>query len=177
MTRKSAELVAAKSKRALATLGQISPVGARDVTSTFQFDPFDGCPKQVWAHRDYPSYSAAWQDIYDLPDGYQVDHVYPRSWAEVAGMKVSWIRLFPVLAEVNTGAGRSWEKLWAGYYRDNPAPAGMPELVYAEHYQILKILSEDVGTKGNYTSGGPLLNTPADSVTGQAIQERLSGGA
>lgn len=174
MSRSAAEIIAAKSKSALAALGTISPVGQRSVESTFQFQPFDRSPLQVWVHRNYRSYSGAWQSIFDLPDNHQVDHVYPKSWAAIDGMKVTWIRVFPVASEVNTGAGRSWEKLWAGYYRNNPPPNGVPDIIYAEHYQILKLLSEDVGVKGAYTSSGPMLRHPAETATGRAIQARLS---
>ena len=177
MSRSSAEIIAAKSKSALAAIGEISPIGHRSIESTFQFKPYDGTPLQIWVHRSYGSYSAAWQSVFELPDDHQVDHVYPKSWAAIKGMKVAWIRVFPVASDVNTGAGRSWEKLWAGFYRRNPPPNGVPDIIYAEHYQILKILSEDVGKKGAYTSSQNMLRHPAQTVTGRTIQARLSRDA
>jgi hypothetical protein len=34
-----------------------------------------------------------------------IDHVFPRSWANLPGSNLKYVRLFPVSAEINLSAG------------------------------------------------------------------------
>jgi hypothetical protein len=114
--------------------------------------PREDEPACVWVTPRYGPYRAAWlkaqaegfvEPLTSFGEWVDVDHLCARSWAAEAGL--SWIRLFPVWAEVNRSAGAGREKAALG---QNPA-SGLRRrggIVYAAELQIMKIIGHPVGT-------------------------------
>jgi hypothetical protein len=140
--------IAALGKGALSGLGTLMQVGNRDVGRIVALKPDDPTDvTSIWVDPAYTAYRSAWNAsaliglVYSLdewkgpkPD---VDHLYPRSWARLPGSEVSWVRLFPVWAEVNRSAGQREKRLLSGF-RTKPILLG--QIVFADELQILKII-------------------------------------
>jgi hypothetical protein len=113
-------------------------------------DPSD--PYIVWASPKLKKHRSVW-DIAaargfvdaatEWGDSVDIDHVFPKSWANLPGSNLQYVRLFPVWAEINrsAGAGREKEALTAG-----SIPKPRKGIVYAQELQVLKILGHPVGT-------------------------------
>jgi hypothetical protein len=146
--------IAAVSLAALKHRGRCEKIprfATRDAVVQFTGDPID--PVIVWASPKLRGYRGLWKaahrmDTVDSLDswgeGIDVDHVYPKSWARVKGMAMAYIRLFPVWAEVNRGAGAGREKSQLKDLRAMPKPLG--DVVFADELQVLKIIGHPVGT-------------------------------
>lgn len=109
-------------------------------------------PCSVWASPKLRDYRAVWnaaaaagfvEAASEWGDKVDIDHVFPRSWANAPGSNLKYVRLFPVWAEINrsAGAGREKDGLKVGLF-----PKRNQGIVYAEELQVLKILGHPVGT-------------------------------
>ena len=147
--------VAAESYNALLALG--SPRFIRDKTHAVVIVTGDQTdPSIVWASPKLSSYRAVWAEASQMGlvdparewgDNVDIDHVFPKSWAGMAGLQ--YVRLFPVWSEINRSAGGGREKamLHAGI-----APRTIGGIVFAEELQVLKILGHPVGTASDPVS-------------------------
>jgi hypothetical protein len=122
-------------------------------TALVQFTDDASDPVIVWASPNLRGYRAVWSAAHDLKavdeidtwgKGVDVDHVYPKSWATVAGMEMAYVRLFPAWGEVNRSAGAGREKSQLHELQLKPKRVG--EIIYATELQVLKILGHPVGT-------------------------------
>jgi len=114
-------------------------------------DPSDPCI--VWASPKLTGQRAVWdaaaaagfvEPASEWGDNVDIDHVFPKSWANLAGSNLKYVRLFPVWAEVNRGAGgggRERDALRVGLISTRNQG-----IVYANELQVLKILGHRVGT-------------------------------
>src|SRR5262249_12507304 len=75
-------------------------------------------------------------------DNVDIDHVFPKSLANLPGSNLEYVRLFPVWAEINrsAGAGREKHALKFGLL-----PTRKEGIVFADELQVLKILGHPVG--------------------------------
>ena len=101
--------VAAESLEALLKFG--SPWVLRDKNQALVSvtnDRSDPCI--VWASPKLTGYRAVWdaasaagfvEDAGEWGKNVDIDHVFPKSWANLPGSNISYVRLFPVWAEVN----------------------------------------------------------------------------
>ena len=139
--------VAAESLDALMKIGNPWALGSQALVLVTN-DPSDPCI--VWASPKLQDYRAVWdaacsagfvEPASEWGPGVDIDHVFPRSWANLQGLE--YVRLFPVWAEVNRSAGGGREKaaLKAGLF-----PKRKQGIVFAEELQVLKILGHPVGT-------------------------------
>ena len=143
--------VAAESLEALENIG--NPRMLRDKSDALVLDTNDpsdryivwASPKRtdqrtVWGAANAAGFVAA---VSAWGDNVDIDHVFPKSWANLPGSNLKYVRLFPVWAEVNRGAG-------GGRERDALKVGLMPKreqgIVYAQELQVLKILGLWVGT-------------------------------
>jgi hypothetical protein len=143
--------VAAESIEALAKIG--SPWVLRANSEALVLVTRDRSdPSIVWASPRLRDYRAVWdaaaaagfvEAANQWGDKVDIDHVFPKSWANAPGSKLKYVRLFPVWAEINrsAGAGREKDGLKAGLF-----PKRKQGIVYAEELQVLKILGHPVGT-------------------------------
>lgn len=109
-------------------------------------------PTCVWVDPRYQSYRSAWlkaqeqglvEPLESFGEWVDVDHLCARSWAIKAGF--SWVRLFPVWAEVNRSAGAGREKsMLRGNAGESLARRG--GIVFASDLQIMKIIGHPVDT-------------------------------
>jgi hypothetical protein len=143
--------VAAESLEALMRIG--SPCVLRsnyDALVIVTNNPTDQCI--VWASPKLRDYRAVWdaavrlgfvEDASGLGPNVDIDHVFPKSWANLPGSNLKYVRLFPVWAEVNQSAGGGREKsvLQVGIF-----PKRNKGFVYADELQVLKMLNHPVGT-------------------------------
>ena len=76
-------------------------------------------PCIVWASPRLESYRAVWNQAaaagFVEPadtwgENVDIDHVFPKSWANRPGSSLNFVRLFPVWGEVNRSAGAGREK-------------------------------------------------------------------
>ena|SRR5713101_1449763 len=113
-------------------------------------DPSD--PYIVWASPKLKHYRSVWNiaaargfvdSATEWGDNVDIDHVFPRSWANLSANNLKYVRLFPVWAEINrsAGAGREKDALTAGFIAKRKKG-----IVYAQELQVLKILGHPVGT-------------------------------
>jgi hypothetical protein len=111
-----------------------------------------GDPCIVWASPKLRDYRAVWESAANAGfveaasewgDHVDIDHVFPKSWANLPGSNLQYVRLFPVWAEINrsAGAGREKDMLKVG-----PVQTRRQGIVYAGELQVLKILGHPVGT-------------------------------
>ena len=143
--------VAAESFEALLRIG--SPWILRDRSQALVLVTNDASdPCIVWASPKLTSYRAVWNEASaagfveaasEWGDNVDIDHVFPKSWASLPNSKISYVRLFPVWAEVNRSAGGGREK--------DALKIGIPQtrmygIVFAQELQVLKILGHEVGT-------------------------------
>ena len=109
-------------------------------------------PCIVWASPKLTGYRAVWNEASRA--GFveeagawgkhvDIDHVFPKSWANSPGSNINYVRLFPVWAEVNrsAGAGREKDQLRLGVSVQRKLG-----IVFAQELQVLKILGLEVGT-------------------------------
>ena len=141
--------VAAQSFAALMNIGSPRVLGDKDrALVLLHYDETDPCIvfaspqvrsyRNVWAEASAAGYvdpASAWGDNVDI------DHVFPKSWANAAQLK--YVRLFPVWAEVNRSAGGGREK---AALRDGIKPQVRNGIVFANEMQVMKILGHPVGT-------------------------------
>lgn len=117
-------------------------------------DAVDPCI--VWASPRLTNYRAVWssasaagfvEPASEWGENVDVDHVFPKSWANSPGSKISYVRLFPVWAKVNRSAGAGREKY--GLTSELTRRRG---LCYAQELQVLKMLGHPVGTASDPVS-------------------------
>lgn len=109
----------------------------------------DAGERCVWVVATYSNYRGAWNKaaedgavdkLADWGRGFDVDHLFPRSWAEKNGIETWLLRLHPVYREVNRSAGGGREKACPAI---NPPSSGV---IYAKGLQVMKLLGHPVGT-------------------------------
>ena len=78
-----------------------------------------------------------------------IDHVFPKNWANLPGSNVKYVRLFQVWAEINRSAGAGREKgaLKAGLIAKHKG------IVYAQELQVLKILGHPSKRRQRHPTG------------------------
>jgi len=147
--------VAAESLEALTRIG--SPWVLRSKSEALVLvtnDPSDPCI--VWASPKLRDYRAVWdaagsfvEAASEWGDDVDIDHVFPKSWANLLGSNLQYVRLFPVWAEINrsAGAGREKHTLKLGIF-----PRRKEGIVYARELQVLKILGHPVGSASDPVS-------------------------
>ena len=143
--------VAATSVEALMSLGCPWALGrGPDSLVIVTNDMADPCI--VWASPKLRGYKAVWDSAAALGfvepasewgSSVDIDHVFPKSWANSPELELAYVRLFPVWAEVNrsAGGGREKDALQQGVF-----PKPRQGIFYAEELQVLKILGHPVGT-------------------------------
>ena len=113
-------------------------------------DPSD--PYIVGASPTLKSYRAVWNaasaagfvdPASEWGDNVDIDHVFPKSWANMPGSGVAYVRIFPVWAEVNRSAGAGREK---NALKGSLTTTRRQGVIYANELQVLKILGHPVGT-------------------------------
>ena len=113
-------------------------------------DPSDPCI--VWASPKLTDYRAVWNRAAaggfvdaatEWGDNVDIDHVFPKSWANLPGANLKYVRLFPVWAEVNRSAGAGREK---DGLKSRLIAKRKQGIVYGQELQVLKILGHPVGT-------------------------------
>ncbi|VIO66236.1 hypothetical protein CI1B_13550 [Bradyrhizobium ivorense] len=143
--------VAAESFEALLKLGDPWPLG-HQAQALVLVTKNASDPCMVWASPKLGTYRAIWtkasasgfvEAADEWGDNVDIDHVFPQSWANLPGSNVSYVRLFPVWAEINrsAGAGREKQALKAGITTTREHG-----IVFAQELQVLKILGHPVGT-------------------------------
>ncbi len=114
-------------------------------------DPSD--PYSVWASPKLKDYRSVWdaaatagfvEAATEWGDNVDIDHVFPKSWANLPGSDVKYVRLFPVWAEINRSAGAGREK---GALKAGLIAKRKKGIVYAQELQVLKILGHPVGSE------------------------------
>ena len=145
--------IAAVDATALQSLGAVMSVSSFRGTEVLALWPWDRDDEpSVWVDPSFRNYVGAWraaarsgvvEDSEAFGRRVDIDHVYPKSWAVVDGMQMGWVRLFPVLAEVNRSAGGREKRLLDGF-RGKPERLG--SIVFARELQVLKLLGHPVGT-------------------------------
>jgi hypothetical protein len=143
--------VAAERYEALLKLGNPWPLDSRLQSLVIVTnDVSDPC--MVWVSPKLTTYRAVWSkaagggfvdDAREWGDKVDIDHVFPRSWANLPGSNVNYVRLFPVWAEINRQAGGGREKNALRVGVSMPRTQG---IIFAQELQVLKILGHDVGT-------------------------------
>lgn len=150
--------VAAETLEALTKIG--NPWGLlhnkSDALVLITNDPTDPC--MVWASPRLKGYRAVWgaataagfvEPTSAWGENVDIDHVYPKSWANLPNSNLEYLRLFPVWAEINrsAGAGREKDALKFGLF-----PKRKHGIVYAQELQVLKILGHPVGSASDPVS-------------------------
>lgn len=149
--------IAVKDKSYLRRFGRVLDIDglSSDTAVAFQGNLDGRSGRCIWVLKTYRAYRRAWEKAADsqLVDGlaefgagFDVDHLFPRSWAEEAELNTWWLRLWPVFQEVNrsAGAGREKSALHAGSVA---RPKG--GVIYADELQWMKIIGHPVGTAAN----------------------------
>ena len=156
--------VAAESIDALKSIGRVTLV-EKYPNDALIFRPFktkSDATKSVWCKASLKHYRKAYQAATDqddsgelqpikfgngiLSDFVDVDHVYPKSWANQNKFSHYWIMMYPVMSEVNRSAGSSIEKRYFDSYSQGQKPAH--GIIWALDYQIMKMLSHEVYGEG-----------------------------
>src|SRR5690349_13162508 len=149
--------VAAESLEALMKIGNLWVL--RDKSQALVLvthDPSDPCI--VWASPKLKDYRAVWDAAAALGfvdsatawgEDVDIDHVFPKSWANLPGSNLKYVRLFPVWAEINrsAGAGREKDALKVGRI-----PTRKQGIIFAQELQVLKILGHPVGAASDPVS-------------------------
>ncbi len=143
--------VAAESLAALKRIGTPQMLGRRaEALVLVTKDSTD--PHIVWVSPNLKNYRSVWDmaaargfvdAATEWGDNVDIDHVFPKSWANLPGSKLKYVRLFPVWAEINRSAGAGREK---GALAARLTAKRKKGIVYAEELQVLKILGHPVGT-------------------------------
>ncbi|WP_426425266.1 hypothetical protein [Bradyrhizobium genosp. A] len=143
--------VAAETYEALLRLGSPWPLDPKLQSLVIVTnDVSDPC--MVWASPKLTTYRAVWskaagggfvEHASEWGDNVDIDHVFPRSWANLSGSNVNYVRLFPVWAEINRQAGGGREKNALRVGVSAPRTRG---IIFAQELQVLKILGHEVGT-------------------------------
>jgi hypothetical protein len=119
-------------------------------------DPSDPCI--VWASPTLRQYRAVWdaaavlgfvEPATEWGEDVDIDHVFPKSWANSPGSNLKYVRLFPVWAEINRSAGGGREKV---ALKVGLIPTRKQGIVFAQELQVLKILGHPVGTASDPVS-------------------------
>jgi hypothetical protein len=143
--------VAAESLESLMKIGNPWVLRARsEALVLVTNDRVDPCI--VWASPKLKDYRAVWdaasaagfvEAASEWGGHVDIDHVFPKSWANLRGSNLKYVRLFPVWAEINRSAGAGREK---GGLKAGVKPIRQNGIVYAQELQVLKILGHPVGT-------------------------------
>lgn len=145
--------VAACSLAALRRLGEPAALSGFALNRALALKTSDKSdPVSVWAAPSLRAYRDVWNAacrahlvdaLSEWGDNVDVDHLFPRSWVKIAPAPITYVRLFPVWAEVNrsAGAGREKSALTASAL-DVITDRG---IVYATELQVLKLLGHPVG--------------------------------
>ena len=146
--------IAARNLEVLESKGKVHKLRIYDLQKAAVLqtkDATDGI--SIWASPSLSGYRSVWRQasldkwvdpIEEWGEGTDIDHVYPKSWSLVPGMKMAYVRLFPVWAEVNRSAGAGREKTFLHKIRSKPLM--IADIVYADELQVLKIIGHPVGT-------------------------------
>jgi len=110
--------VAAESLTALRRIGTPRMLRSKaDALVLITKDPSDPCI--VWASPKLKTYRSIWDTAAargfvdaatEWGDNVDIDHVFPKSWANLSSSNLKFVRLFPVWAEINRSAGAGREK-------------------------------------------------------------------
>lgn len=111
----------------------------------------------LWVHPQVRNYKAAWLRAAELGlvpfvdaepilrregwtqhGDFDLDHVFPKSWALAASPPFEWVRLYPVDRVVNRLTGSRWEGPALRQYRTERRR--WPRIVYANELQIAKMM-------------------------------------
>lgn len=107
--------------------------------------------KQIWVHVDYKSYRPAYIKACPEEDvkGYFIDHILNRRVARLKGF--DYLRVIPVLPEVNTSSGGVTEKYGFDYHSTdhmkNINKEDQAFIEYADIADIVKMLNQKTGGK------------------------------
>ena len=156
--------VAVRHLSALKFFGELLSIGDRpksDAVAVKTADFLDPDTKEkplvmIWASPRLRGYRAVWSDaakqkfvdpVAEWGPNTDIDHLYPKSWANAFENSMSHVHLFPVWAEVNRSAGGGREKKALEALRSGAAtPVIQKNIVFAEELQVLKLLGHGVGT-------------------------------
>ena len=149
--------VAAESYESLSKIGNPRKLGrGSEAVVVITNDSSDPCI--VFASPRRKDYRAIWdaasaagfvEPSSEWGDNVDIDHVFPKSWANLPGSKLEYVRLFPVWAEINRAAGGGREK---DALKTMLIPGRKQGIVYAQELQVLKILGHPVGTAADPVS-------------------------
>jgi hypothetical protein len=111
--------------------------------------------KQVWVHVDYKGYRQAYQKAF--PDenikGLVIDHIMNRRVARLKGF--NYLRIIPILREVNSSSGNMTEKYGYGYHSSNEMKRinneSGPYIQFADLADVVKMLN--IKTGGSFQDG------------------------
>jgi hypothetical protein len=152
--------IAAEAFKALSAKGvprRIPPFDQSDAFVLVTGDSSD--PHIVWASPSLMGYRSVWNAAHvagfvdpagDWGENVDIDHVFPKSWAKLPDSRVTYVRLFPVWAEVNRSAGAGREK--AALRSGLITHCRVQGVLYATELQVLKILGHPVGTSSDPVS-------------------------
>jgi len=149
--------IAVKDKSYLKRFGRMFDIAGLSPATVVAFEDNNGGPSSrcIWVIASYRAYRKAWEKaaqakrvdgLKEFGVGFDIDHLYPRSWTEEVEISTWWLRLWPVFQEVNRSAGAGREK--STFHAGGVArPKG--GIIYADDLQWLKIIGHPVGTAAN----------------------------
>lgn len=141
--------------RNCAEIADIAGYGLEDALASKTVAPYDEIV--IWVRPTLRGYKGVWRsavqmglvddesDIDHYGGTVDIDHVFPRSWAQLPEFHVSYVRIYPVWREVNRSAG-------GGRERRDPSSRGFKPnkmengIYFASDLQLRKLLGHPVGS-------------------------------
>jgi hypothetical protein len=118
----------------------LCPVGTISMTNAVVLT-HSNRPVEVWVRPDYTGYKHAYSKAMKTPDvGYDIDHLYPKSWAKD---RYGYVRIYPIMESVNRSAGTFIEKILS----DNERKGAVVNIVYLNHFTQAKLSNVCLGGK------------------------------
>lgn len=144
--------VAARDLEALKKVGQVQPIGQRDMANAVKVVRPDGSV-EVWVNPGYSDYEGTWEAVKGpRPTGTDIDHIQSKARALQQGY--GYVRVEAVDSQANQDAGRSWEKRTVRMgERGYVEPRGVPEIRNADPVQRTKLQGIQPGNPGNGYAG------------------------
>ena len=105
--------------------------------------------KQVWVHVDYKGYRTAYEKAFPNENikGLVLDHIMNRRVAKLKGF--NYLRIIPILREVNSSSGNVTEKYGYGYHNSSEMKRinseSMPYIQFADIADVVKMLNIKTG--------------------------------
>jgi hypothetical protein len=105
--------------------------------------------KQVWVHVDYKGYRQAYQKAFPNENikGLVLDHIMNRRVARLKGF--NYLRIIPILREVNSSSGNVTEKYGYGYHSSAEMKRinneSIPNIQFADLADVVKMLNIKTG--------------------------------